>query len=84
MERAEEAPETPRVKNLSCSGVYRIPLASAVLSLVIEARRKCEKLMPRLPMPPVRTITGGLLGQCELVTDDREKDLPFAVKDRWD
>ena len=84
LERADEAPETPRVKNFSCSGVYCIPLASIVLALVIEARRKCEKLTPRLPMLLGRNITGGLLGQCELVMDDREKDLPFSVKDRWD
>ena len=61
-----------------------MPLASLVLALVIEARRRCEKLTPRFPMLLGRTITGGLLGQCELVMDDREKDLPFAIKDRWD
>lgn len=74
----------PRFRNFSCSGVYRMRLASAVLALVIEARRKCEKLTPRRAILPGRTITGGLLGQCELVMEDREYDLPLAVKDRWD
>jgi hypothetical protein len=84
MERADKAPEMPRFKKLCCSGVYRTRLASAVLELETDARRKCEKLTPRLPIPPGRIITGGLLGQCELVMEDREIDLPFTVKDRWE
>jgi hypothetical protein len=37
--------------------------------------RRCEKLTPRLPKPPERTTTGGLLGKCELARDEREIDL---------
>ncbi len=62
---------------------HGIAPVSAVLAVAAEPRRcKCEKLTPRLPMPPARATTGGLLGQCELANDDREIDL--ACIDRCD
>jgi len=46
--------------------------------------RRCEKLTPRLPRPPDRATTGGLLGQCELAKEERDMDRRLMDIDRWD
>jgi hypothetical protein len=52
---------------------------SAVLAVAADPRRcKCEKLTPLLPIPPDLAMTGGLLGQCELATEDLETERAYA------
>ena len=52
-------------------GVYAIAPVSTVLAVAVDPPRcRREKLTPRFPMPPARAMTGGLLGQCELMSED--------------
>ena len=57
-----------------------------VLAVATDERRsrRCEKLTPRLPRPPERAITGGLLGQCELAREERDMDRCLMDTERWD
>jgi hypothetical protein len=57
-----------------------------VLAVATEERRsrRCEKLTPRLPRPPDRATTGGLLGQYELASEDRETDRRLMDTERCD
>lgn len=55
--------------------VYVIAPVSTVLAVAVEPRRcRREKLTPRFPMPPARAMTGGLLGQFELASEDFEME----------
>jgi hypothetical protein len=52
---------------------------SVVLVVAADPRRcRCEKLIPLLPMPPDLAMTGGLLGQCELATEDLEIERAYT------
>ena len=73
-----------RLRNLRCSGVYCGPPVLAVKALAIELRFKWEKLTPRFPRLLGRPMTGGLLGQTELVIEDLEIDLLCATTERWE
>jgi hypothetical protein len=55
-----------------------------VLAVATDERRsrKCEKLTPRLPKPPDRLMTGGLLGQCELAQDERDMERCWTDAER--
>jgi hypothetical protein len=57
-----------------------------LLAVAADERRSCrwEKLTPRLPRPTDREMTGGLLGQCELVREDRDMDRRRLDVDRLD
>lgn len=50
-----------------------------VLALATDFCLRWEKLTPRFPRLPGLTMTGGLLGQCELAIDDRDTDLLLAA-----
>lgn len=50
-------------------------------ALAVELLLRCVKLTPRLAMLLGRTMTGGLLGHCELTREEREIELRFAAED---
>jgi hypothetical protein len=57
-----------------------------LLAVAAEERRsrRCEKLTPRLPRPPDRAMTGGLLGQWELANEERDIDRRLIDTDLCD
>lgn len=68
-------PMDSRRRSIGRFDVYATAPVSTLLAVAVDPRRwRWEKLTPRLPIPPARAMTGGLLGQCELASEDFETE----------